>query len=68
VQIFDVVWILIVWSSWTGSYASPVWRSLKFWHIFVLITSMVNWVLKFAALAFVFMDSKPKGAGYAPLP
>lgn len=67
VQIFDVIWILVIWTSWTGNYASPVWKSLRFWHIFVIITSMVNWVFKFVALAFVFMESKPNPNAYTPM-
>jgi hypothetical protein len=70
VQVFDVIWFLIIWSSWTGHYSSKVWQSLRFWHIFVIITSLVNFVLKFLALAFVFMESKQnrQQGGYQHLP
>lgn len=66
---FDIIWFLVIWSSWTGHYASKVWQSYRFWHIFVIITSLVNFVLKFLALAFVFMESKQtrQQGGYQPL-
>lgn len=69
VQVFDVIWFLVVWASWTGNYSSAVWQKLRFWHIFVIITSMVNFVLKFAVLAFVFMEGKSarQSTGYQPL-
>ena len=47
VQVFDVIWLIVVWSSWTGSdWESPVWSRLRFWHILVIITSIVNFVVK----------------------
>lgn len=47
VQVFDVIWLIVVWTSWTGSdWASPVWNRLRFWHILVIITSIVNFVVK----------------------
>jgi hypothetical protein len=47
VQVFDVIWFIVIWASWTSSeISSPVWKGLRFWHIFVLITSLINFVIK----------------------
>ena len=59
VSIFDILWVIIFWSSWTGSnWASPIWNQLRFWHIFVMITSIINIVLKGIAGFFVYQGSK----------
>ncbi len=59
VTIFDIVWLIIFWHSWTGSnWASPIWNQLRFWHVFVIITTIVNLVLKGVAILFVFLESK----------
>lgn len=68
VTIFDIVWLIIFWKSWTGSnWSSPIWNQLRFWHIFVIITTIINMVLKVIAILFVFLESKREGQ-YAPLP
>ena len=68
VTIFDIVWLIIFWRSWTGSnWSSPIWNQLRFWHIFVIITTVVNMVLKVIAILFVFLESK-KETQYVPLP
>ena len=67
VTIFDIVWLIIFWKSWTGSnWSSPIWNQLRFWHIFVIITTIVNMVLKVIAIIFVFLESR-KESQYAPL-
>ena len=67
VTLFDIVWLIIFWRSWTGSnWSSPIWNQLRFWHIFVIVTTIVNMVLKVIAILFVFLESK-KEAQYAPL-
>ena len=59
VTIFDIVWLIIVWKSWTGTnWASPIWNRLRFWHITVIILTIINIVLKMAACAFVFLEAK----------
>ena len=59
VIIFDIVWLIIVWRSWTGTnWASPIWNRLRFWHITVIILTIVNIVLKIAGCAFVFLEAK----------
>lgn len=68
VTIFDIVWLIIFWKSWTGSnWSSPIWNQLRFWHIFVIITTIINMVLKVIAILFVFLESKREGQ-YVPLP
>ena len=62
VTIFDIIWLIIFWKSWTGSnWSSPIWNQLRFWHIFVIITTIVNMVLKGVAILFVFLESKKEG-------
>ena len=59
VTIFDIVWLIVFWRSWTGAnYSSPVWNQLRFWHIFVIITSIINMVLKCIAILLVFLESR----------
>ena len=59
VTIFDIIWLIIFWKSWTGDkWSSPIWNQLRFWHIFVLITTVINMVLKCVAILFVFLESK----------
>ena len=59
VTIFDIVWLIIVWRSWTGTnWASPIWNRLRFWHITVLILTIVNILLKIASCALVFLEAK----------
>lgn len=67
VTIFDIVWLIIFWKSWTGSnWSSPIWNQLRFWHIFVIITTIINMVLKVVAILFVFLESRKEGQ-YVPL-
>ena len=67
VTVFDIVWLIIFWRSWTGSnWSSPIWNQLRFWHIFVIITTIINMVLKVIAILFVFLESK-KETQYVPL-
>ena len=55
--IFDIIWLIIVWSSWTGnSWASPIWTSLRGLHITVIILSIVNMVVKLVGIVFVYMN------------
>ena len=62
VTIFDIIWLIIFWKSWTGSnWSSPIWNQLRFWHIFVIITTIVNMVLKGVAILFVYLESKKEG-------
>ena len=57
VTLFDIAWLIIVWKSWTGKdWASPIWNRLRFWHITVIITTIVNMVLKLIAMALVFLE------------
>ena len=59
VTIFDLVWLFIVWKSWTGKdWASPIWNRLRFWHITVIITTIVNMVLKILSMVFVYLEAK----------
>ena len=59
VTIFDIVWLIIFWKSWTGTnFSSPIWNQLRFWHIFVIITSIINMVLKCIAILLVFLESR----------
>ena len=59
VTIFDIVWLIIVWKSWTGTnWASDVWKRLRFWHISVIIGTIINMVLKLVAMLFVFLAVK----------
>lgn len=47
VQIFDIIWLIVVWNSWTGSnWSSAVWNRLRFWHVLVIILSIVNFFVK----------------------
>ena len=62
VTIFDIIWLIIFWKSWTGSnWSSPIWNQLRFWHIFVIITTIINMVLKGVAILFVYLESKKEG-------
>ena len=55
--VFDVIWMMIIWKSWTGSnWASPVWNNLRSWHVFVIFLSFVNLFLKAAAAYFVWTE------------
>ena len=59
VTIFDIVWMIIVWKSWTGSnWASPIWNRLRTWHLVVISLTIVNMVLKVIAIFFVFTETK----------
>ena len=59
VTIFDLIWLFIVWKSWTGKdWASPIWNRLRFWHISVIITTIVNMILKLLACVFVYLEAK----------
>lgn len=59
VTIFDVIWLFIVWKSWTGKdWASPIWNRLRFWHITVIICTFVNILLKVLTMVFIFLESK----------
>ncbi len=56
VTIFDIIWLIIVWKSWTGTnWASPIWNNLRWWHIIVLGLTIVNMVLKIIAMVLVFL-------------
>jgi hypothetical protein len=47
VQVFDIIWFFVVWSSWTGKdWSSPVWKKLRFMHVLVIILSIVNFFVK----------------------
>ena len=59
VTLFDILWLIIVWKSWTAeNSASPIWNRLRFWHIFIISTTILNMLLKVGACALVFLDSK----------
>ena len=59
VTIFDLVWLFIVWRSWTGKdWASPIWNRLRFWHITVIITTIVNMILKVLSMVLVYLEAK----------
>ena len=59
VTVFDIIWLMIFWNSWTGSnWSSTIWNQLRFWHISVIITTIVNMVLKCVAILFVYLESK----------
>lgn len=59
VTIFDIIWLIIVWKSWTGTnWASPIWNRLRFWHITVLILTIINMLLKISSCVFVFLEAK----------
>ena len=67
VTIFDIIWLIIFWKSWTGTnWSSQIWNQLRFWHVFVIVTTIVNMVLKCIAILFVFLESK-KEAPYQEL-
>ncbi len=56
VILFDVIWLLVVWKSWTGrDWASPIWNRLRFWHILVIVLTIVNIFLKVLSMVFVFL-------------
>lgn len=51
VELFDIIWFLVIWASWTGSsWTSPVWNGLRFWHILVIISSILNFFVKVTPL------------------
>lgn len=57
VTLFDIFWLIIVWKSWTASNsASPIWNRLRFWHIFIITTTLVNMVLKIVSCVLVFLE------------
>ena len=59
VTLFDILWLIIFWHSWTGeNWASAIWNQLRFWHVFVVITSIVNMVLKVLAGYLVYSETK----------
>jgi hypothetical protein len=59
VTIFDIVWLILVWKSWTGSnWASPVWNRLRFWHITVIVLTITNMVLKVLSMVLVFLEAR----------
>lgn len=61
VTLFDIFWLIIVWKSWTAdNSASPIWNRLRFWHIFIITTTIVNMVLKVVSCVLVFLESKNK--------
>ena len=58
-EIFDIVWFIIVWDSWTGSnWSSEVWNNEETGHLVVLITSIVNSVVKLIIILFVYLDKR----------
>lgn len=57
--IFDLLFILIVWKSWTSfNVPSKIWQHMEFLHITVLITSIINMVLKVLAAVFIKNEEK----------
>ena len=59
VTIFDIIWLIIVWKSWTGKdWASPIWNRLRFWHLSVIVMTIVNIVLKLLTIGLVFMETR----------
>ena len=57
VTIFDIVWLILVWKSWTTTDSlSLVWRKLRFLHITVLTLTIVNMVLKIVACVLIFLN------------
>ena len=68
--IFDIIWLFIIWKSWTGTnWASPVWNKLRPWHIFVIILSIVNIALKAAAAFLVWRggSANQNNLAYRPM-
>lgn len=59
VTIFDIIWLCIIWKSWTGTnWASPIWNRLRYWHITVIILTIINMILKIGAMVLVFLESR----------
>jgi hypothetical protein len=58
-NIFDIVWLFLVWSKWTASEnISLIWQQLWFWHILVITFSLVNILLKSGAILLIYNESK----------
>ena len=66
--VFDIVWMIIVWSSWTKkNWASPIWNSLRGLHITVISFSIINMVLKVVAAVFVYLGRNDKAHSFKKL-
>lgn len=59
VSIFDVIWLISIWSYWTSSdFVSTVWQQLRAWRITIIILSLINLLLKGATVFAIYLESK----------